>query len=104
MEHRGSPRARRGRPPRTLSVGLLGPTSQAAIRLLLTEFRNRGWTDSSNAALAIVRAVEASSVGVAPSRAARAAPPQFLAENDLKPADLEHLLGDLAQRRWRLAH
>jgi len=73
------------------------------MRLLLTEFRNKGWTDSSNAALAIVRAVEASSVGLAPSKAARAAPSQFLAENDLKVADLEQLLQDLADRRSREA-
>jgi hypothetical protein len=80
-------------------VHLLGPTSQAAIRVLLTEFRHLGWADSSNAALAIVRAVEASPGGLAPSKAARAAPSEFLAENDLKQADLESMLRDLVDRR-----
>ena len=103
MEHRSSLSARHARHPRTLSVQLLGPTSQAAIRVLLTEFRNKGWTDSSNAALAIVRAVEASSGGLTPSRAAQAVPSQFLAENHLKAADLEQLLQDLADRRSRNA-
>ncbi len=80
-----------------------GPTSQAAIRLLLTEFRNRGWSDSSNAALEIVRAIEHSH-GLSLQRAARAAPPDFLSVNDLRRQDVVDLLLNLVRQRRPADH
>jgi hypothetical protein len=81
-----------------LAVNRLGPNTQAAIRTLLTEFRFRGWHDPGNAALAIVRALEAAHGVLPPSRAARAVPADFLSRNNLSRHQLAGLLTELASR------
>jgi hypothetical protein len=72
----------------------LGPTSQAAVRRLLTEFRSRRWIDNG-AALSLVRALEKRDE--MPVKAlAKAAPPDFLTRNEITRRDLSKLLERLA--------
>lgn len=81
-----------------------GTSEQQALRRVLSEFRFRGWVDSGDAALQIVRCI-AREPGVLPSRAARAAPGAFFAANRISQRDLENALAHVADKRlaanWR---
>jgi hypothetical protein len=66
------------------------------VRRLIVEFRHRGWSDSSNAALAIVRALAVGTGTGSLSKATHAVPRSFLAENRVKRSEIERMLLDLA--------
>jgi hypothetical protein len=82
-----------------ITMRQLGPTPQAAVRTLLTEFRYRGWKDSGNVALAIVRALEAADGALPITRAAKAAPDEFLTQNEIRRRELEQMFEQLAAQR-----
>jgi hypothetical protein len=80
----------------TLSMESLGDTRQAALRRMLTVFRDQGWHDSDGAALLVVRGVEQARGGLTPPRAAALAPAEFLARNRITRARLRDVLALLA--------
>ena len=84
-----------GKPSR-LRLDQLGPSEQAALRVLLDTFRDHGWKDTSNAALTAVRVLARSPSGVSPSGLAAAMPDRFYLQNDVTKKILAAVLADLA--------
>jgi hypothetical protein len=82
-----------------LTLRRLGDTPQAALRVLLTEFRYRGWRDPDVAALSIIRALDAAAGELTAVQAAAAVPSSFLLQNRISRRDLELMLKQLIQRR-----
>lgn len=80
-----------------LSVESIADTPRDAIRLLLTEFRHRGWRDRNSAALQMVRCLQREG-GATVKQVAGAAPGDFIAANNLRRADVELLMKELASR------
>lgn len=83
-----------------LSLESLGPSPQAAIRLLLRTFRNRGWRDDGSAT-AIVRLLESRRF-VTPRAAAREVTADFLATNAVTRSTVQAALKDLGERSGRV--
>lgn len=81
-----------------LYLDAFGISSKHAIRHLLSEFRSRGWRDPGDAAFLIIHRIE-TKPGVAPERAAAAAPAEFLDLNDIKRSDIAEMLTTVARRR-----
>jgi hypothetical protein len=80
-----------------IALDHFGPSEQAAIRAILTEFRHRGWHDAG-AALTIVRVVAAARTPVSARRLVAAVPGEFLTQNRLRRSELEGALIELAGR------
>jgi hypothetical protein len=74
----------------------LGPTPQAAVRRLMTEFRRRGWHDAGGTAVAIVRTLEQAQRAVPPHRAAAVVAAEFLAVNQASRRQVVELLTKIA--------
>lgn len=83
-------------PRPALDLETLGPTPQAAVRRLITEFRRRGWRETGGAAVAIVRALEEARAAVPPHRAAAVVAAEFLAMNQTSRTEVEEFLTRLA--------
>jgi hypothetical protein len=81
-----------------LYIDAFGISSKHAIRHLLSEFRSRGWRDPGDAAFLIVHRIE-TKPGIAPDRAAAAAPSEFYDLNDIKRADVAEMLAGVARRK-----
>lgn len=81
-----------------LYLDSFGISSKHGIRRLLSKFRERGWRDPGDAALLVMRRIE-SQPGIAPERAAAAAPPEFFEVNRIRRKDLAAALVELATRR-----
>lgn len=83
---------------RELHLAEFGVSPQHALRLLLTEFRTRGWRDPGDAALLVIRQIE-KRPGITPERAAAAAPAAFFDVNNLRRRDLADALVEISRRR-----
>ena len=83
------------RTARSISVERLGPSEQAAIRVLLDAFQDRGWRDHSGAAIAIVRILSAHPEGVSLERLARAIPERLLVLNSVSRAEVKSAIAEL---------
>jgi hypothetical protein len=79
-----------------LYLSQLGPSEQAAIRSVLDTFRDHGWRDTSNAALAVVRALAGAPKGLTASGVAAVLPDRFYVQNDLTKKDLAAVLEEFA--------
>lgn len=83
-------------PGRVLRLDDLGNSEQAAIRAVLSAFRDRGWRDEGGAALSAVQALAVAGAGLTPARLAAATPDEFLLRNNLRKADVKRVFEDLA--------
>jgi hypothetical protein len=81
-----------------LDVQAFGASSKLAVRALLTAFRERGWEESGDAALSIIRALERRPRQSA-TRLASDAPAAFLRLNGISRADLAATLAEVAVGR-----
>lgn len=79
-----------------LYLDQLGPSEQAAVRTLLDTFRDHGWRDTANAALAAVRLLECSPRGLSSSGLAAALPDRFYVQNSASRRELAAALDTLA--------
>jgi len=79
-----------------LYLDQLGSSEQAAVRTLLDTFRDHGWRDTANAALAAVRLLERSPRGLSSSGLAAALPDKFYLQNRATRRDLAAALDTLA--------
>lgn len=70
----------------------LGGSSQAAVRRIIGEFVNRSWRDDGEAALSMVRSLEAAGGSGTIRRVASAVPASFLAVNGISRRDIQDLL------------
>lgn len=65
------------------------------MRRLLDLFRDHGWSDSSNAALATVRRLTGTTSGVTPGGLASSMPESFYLKNSVTRKQVTEALGDL---------
>jgi hypothetical protein len=87
------------RSPDRLELSSLGPTPQAALRVLADEFERRGWRDDSASALAVIRLLEGDGGSAPWGKAAKAVPSVFLSANRVLRRDLEDALKAAATKR-----
>lgn len=80
----------------TLRIEQLGPSPQAAVRVLIHAFRDRGWNDRGTAA-AIVGQLLSEDAGIATLRLAKAVDGAFLRENAVSRSEVQRVLERLAQ-------
>jgi hypothetical protein len=80
-----------------LYLDSFGTSAKHGLRRLLTEFKARGWRDPGDAALLVIRTIEAQP-GITPERAAAAAPLDFFDRNSISRKDLAEALSDVANR------
>jgi SOS response regulatory protein OraA/RecX len=78
-------------------VAALGATPRSAINRVVMELRNRGWQDDGEAALSVIRALEARNGAATPRVLARAVPAEFLSRNDLTRGEFEAFFRDVAR-------
>jgi hypothetical protein len=83
-------------PGKVLRLDDLGNSEQAAIRAVLSAFRDRGWRDQGGAALRAVQALTSAGAGLSPAGLAGAMPDEFLLRNNLKKADVRRVFEELA--------
>lgn len=74
----------------------LGPNEQAAVRLLLDDFRSHGWRDQGGGAIAIVRALASDARGLTTRRIAQVMPEIFFVANSVSRTDVRKALDEIA--------
>jgi len=80
---------------RKLRLEDLGPNQQAAVRVLLDDFRDHGWRDQGGAALAAVRALTSSTGGLSTARLAQVIPQVFFVRNSVSRNEVRKALDGL---------
>jgi hypothetical protein len=81
---------------RKLRLEDLGPNQQAAVRVLLDDFRDHGWRDQGGGAIAAVRALASAARGLTTTRVAQAIPEVFFVRNSVTRTEVREALDELA--------